>query len=190
MNFVELFFIALGLSMDAFAISVCKGLSTGTGAGKVKLRHSVICGLYFGGFQVLMPLIGYFLGRKFESLISNIAPIVAFVLLALIGVNMIRESRGEAEKVNSSFAFKAMLPLAIATSIDALVVGISFAMVDGTNIWYAITLIGITTLIISAIGVKIGSAVGDKFGSKAELAGGIILIVLGLKILVEYLFKL
>ena len=183
MNWFELFLIAVGLSMDAFAVSVCKGMSV----SHAKIRHALICGLYFGIFQAVMPLLGYLLGRQFEGLISNIAPIVAFILLTLIGINMIRESRGEEEKTDSSFFPKAMLPLAIATSIDALAVGISFAMLEGTNISFAVTVIGITTFILSFVGVKVGGLLGNKSGSRAEFAGGLVLIFLGVKILIEYI---
>ena len=169
--------------MDAFAVSVCKGLSV----QRLKPRHGAICGAYFGGFQALMPLIGWLLGRQFESLIKNIDHWIAFVLLVLIGANMVRESFGKDEEVNDSFSFKTMLPLAVATSIDALAVGVTFAFLD-VNIWIAIALIGVTTFTRSAVGVKIGNVFGAKYKSKAELAGGIILIALGIKILIEHLF--
>ena len=183
MGIIELFLFAVSLSMDAFAVSVCKGLSVKT----LRPRHGVIAGLYFGGFQALMPLIGWLLGRQFESLIKNIDHWIAFVLLVLIGANMVRESFGKDEEVNDSFSFKTMLPLAVATSIDALAVGVTFAFLD-VNIWIAIALIGVTTFTLSAVGVKIGNVFGAKYKSKAELAGGIILIALGIKILIEHLF--
>ncbi len=182
MGFTELFIIALGLSMDAFAVSVCKGLSV----KKLSLRHTLIAGAYFGGFQALMPLLGYFLGVQFESLIQSVDHWVAFALLSVIGINMIRESRGDPEELDASFAFKAMLPLAIATSIDALAVGITFAFLR-VDILAAVCLIGATTFILSALGVKIGHVFGAKYKAKAELAGGIVLIVMGLKILLEHL---
>ena len=183
MGIWEIFLRAVGLSMDAFAVSVCKGLSV----QRLKPRHGAICGAYFGGFQALMPLIGWLLGRQFESLIKNIDHWIAFVLLVLIGANMVRESFGKDEEVNDSFSFKTMLPLAVATSIDALAVGVTFAFLD-VNIWIAIALIGVTTFTLSAVGVKIGNVFGAKYKSKAELAGGIILIALGIKILIEHLF--
>ena len=182
MGFTELFIIALGLSMDAFAVSVCKGLSV----KKLSLRHTLIAGAYFGGFQALMPLLGYFLGVQFESLIQSVDHWVAFALLSVIGMNMIRESRGDPEELDASFAFKAMLPLAIATSIDALAVGITFAFLQ-VDILVAVCLIGATTFILSALGVKIGHVFGAKYKAKAQLAGGIVLIVMGLKILLEHL---
>ena len=183
MGIIELFLFAVSLSMDAFAVSVCKGLSVKT----LRPRHGVIAGLYFGGFQALMPLIGWLLGRQFEGLIKSVDHWVAFVLLALIGANMVRESFGKDEEVNDSFSFKTMLPLAVATSIDALAVGVTFVFLD-VNIWIAIALIGVTTFTLSAVGVKIGNVFGAKYKSKAELAGGIILIALGIKILIEHRF--
>ncbi len=183
MGIIELFLFAVSLSMDAFAVSVCKGLSVKT----LRPRHGVIAGLYFGGFQALMPLIGWLLGRQFEGLIKSVDHWVAFVLLALIGANMVRESFGKDEEVNDSLSFKTMLPLAVATSIDALAVGVTFAFLE-VQILPAIALIGVTTFTFSAAGVKIGNVFGVRFKSKAELAGGVILILLGIKILVEHLF--
>lgn len=182
MGLLEIFILAIGLSMDAFAVSVCKGLSVRT----LRPKHSLITGLYFGGFQAGMPLIGYLLGRQFEWLITSIDHWIAFVLLGLIGINMIRESFGKPDELNDSFSPKAMLPLAIATSIDALAVGVTFACL-GVDILPAITLIGTTTFIISAAGVKVGNVFGAKFKSKAEFAGGAVLIIMGLKILLEHL---
>ena len=184
MSLWELFVIAVGLSMDAFAVSICKGLAT----GKVRLRHAVTAGVYFGGFQALMPLIGYLLGVRFQSMITAFDHWIAFALLALIGANMLREalSKEDGEEMNDSFGFKTMLPLAIATSIDALATGVSFAVTD-TNIWIAISLVGATTFAFSAAGVKIGNAFGLKYKSKAEFVGGLILILMGVKILVEHL---
>lgn len=183
MGIFELLFLAVGLAMDAFAVSVCKGLS----AKKYRLRHSLTAGAYFGGFQALMPLLGWLLGSQFESVIKSIDHWIAFGLLGLIGANMVREAFGKAEEVNASFSPKAMLPLAVATSIDALAVGVTFAFLD-VNIWLAVALIGGVTFAISAAGVKVGNVFGARFQSKAELAGGIILILLGVKILIEHLF--
>ena len=183
MGLWELFIIAVGLSMDAFAVSICKGLAT----GQVRLRHALTAGIYFGGFQALMPLVGYLLGVRFQGLISAFDHWIAFVLLGLIGANMIRESRGEAEKLDCDFGFRAMIPLAVATSIDALAVGISLAMAGSVNIFYAAGIIALTTFVLSAIGVKVGSVFGDRFEKKAEVVGGIILIFLGVKILLEHL---
>ena len=183
MGFIELFILAVGLSMDAFAVSICKGLSV----KQLKPRHLLTAGLYFGGFQALMPLIGWLLGSSFEGLIKNVDHWIAFGLLVFIGANMVRESFGKAEELNDSISPKVMLPLAVATSIDALAVGVTFAFLN-VNIWLAIALIGAITFVISAVGVKIGNVFGAKYKSKAELAGGIILIALAIKILVEHLF--
>ncbi len=183
MGIFELLFLAVGLAMDAFAVSVCKGLS----AKEYRLRHSLTAGAYFGGFQALMPLLGWLLGSQFESVIKSVDHWIAFGLLGLIGANMVREAFGKAEEVNASFSPKAMLPLAVATSIDALAVGVTFAFLD-VNIWLAVALIGGVTFAISAAGVKVGNVFGARFQSKAELAGGIILILLGVKILIEHLF--
>ena len=182
MEIWELFLVAVSLSMDAFAVSVCKGLSV----KKLRPRHCATAGLYFGGFQALMPLLGWLLGRQFESLIKSIDHWIAFVLLALIGANMIREALGDEEDVNDSFSFKTMLPLAVATSIDALAVGVTFAFLE-VRILPAVSFIGVVTFLLSALGVKIGSIFGTKYKSKAELTGGVILILLGLKILLEHL---
>ena len=178
----ELFILAVGLSMDAFAVSVCKGLSV----KKLRPKHMLIAGLYFGGFQALMPLIGYFLGVQFHSLIQDFDHWIAFVLLSLIGANMIKESRESADELNDSFGVKAMLPLAVATSIDALAVGVTFAFLK-VQIVLAVTCIGVTTFILSCIGVKLGNLFGAKYKSRAELLGGIVLILMGLKILLEHL---
>ncbi len=183
MSIWELFLIAVGLSMDAFAVSVCKGLS----AGRVRVGHALTAGIWFGGFQALMPFLGWLLGSRFQSFITSIDHWIAFVLLGLIGANMVRESRSqEEEEVGASFSPKAMLPLAVATSIDALTVGITFAFLQ-VNIYWAIALIGVTTFVLSAIGVKAGGIVGERGKSRAELAGGIVLILMGCKILVEHL---
>lgn len=183
MGFLDIFLIAVALSMDAFAVSICKGLSV----KKVSAKHMLTVGVYFGGFQALMPLIGFLLGFKFESFITSIDHWIAFVLLAVIGGNMIKEAlSGEEEEVNDSFSFRTMLPLAVATSIDALAVGISFAFL-GVDIVTAAILIGITTFVLSGAGVVVGNVFGSKYKSKAELAGGIVLILIGLKILLEHL---
>ena len=183
MGLWELFLVAVGLSMDAFAVSVCKGLSV----PKVQVRHSLICGAYFGLFQGLMPLLGWLLGVQFQSMITSIDHWIAFVLLGLIGINMIRESRStEEEEMETSFGAKAMFPLAVATSIDALTVGITFAFLS-VPIGPAVALIGVITCVLSAIGVKAGGVVGEKGKSWAELAGGIVLILMGSKILLEHL---
>lgn len=180
MSILDLFILAVGLSMDAFAVSVCKGLSL----GKIKPKHMCIAGAWFGGFQVLMPLIGYFLGSFFAEMIEKYDHWVAFVLLAIIGGNMIKESFGKDEKVDSSMDVKSMLLLAIATSIDALAVGVTFAFLQ-VQIVPAVSFIGVITFIFSAVGVKIGSLFGTKYKSKAELFGGIVLVLIGIKILLE-----
>ena len=183
MSLWELFIIAVGLSMDACAVSICKGLSV----QKVTFRHAATCGGYFGAFQALMPVIGFVLGVQFRSLITGIDHWIALILLGLIGANMIREAlSGEEEEVNCSFCFRAMLPLAIATSIDALAVGVTFAAIDiGSKIVFAVIFIGVVTFLLSAIGVKIGNLFGMKFKSKAELFGGVVLVLMGLKIFLE-----
>ena len=184
MGITELFFIALGLSMDAFAVSVCKGLSTQW----LKPRHYLAVGLWFGGFQALMPFIGYLLGSSFESYITEYDHWIAFVLLGILGFNMLREAKnGEAEEADASLGFRVMLAMAVATSIDALAVGISLAMVGNVNIFFAVTLIGVCTCLLSMLGVKIGNVFGSRFEAKAEIAGGVILILLGVKILLEHL---
>ena len=180
MSILDLFILAVGLSMDAFAVSVCKGLSL----GKIKPKHMCIAGAWFGGFQALMPLIGYFLGSFFAEMIERYDHWVAFVLLAIIGGNMIKESFGKDEKVDSSMDVKSMLLLAIATSIDALAVGVTFAFLQ-VQIVPAVSFIGVITFIFSAVGVKIGSLFGTKYKSKAELFGGIVLVLIGIKILLE-----
>ena len=182
MGLGELFLVAVGLSMDAFAVSVCKGLSV----SKATLRHSLACGAYFGLFQALMPLLGWLLGVQFQSMITSVDHWIAFVLLTIIGVNMIRESRGEGEDVDCSFAPRAMLPLAVATSIDALAVGVTFAFLN-VLIVPAVTFIGVTTFLLSAVGVRVGAVFGARFRSGAELAGGVILVLMGIKILLEHL---
>ena len=183
MSLVELFLIGLSLSMDAFAVSICKGLSV----GEIKPKHMILAGAWFGGFQALMPLIGYFLGSTFEQYVTNYDHWVAFALLAVIGGSMIKESRDKDSDQNASFAFMTMLVLAVATSIDALAVGITFAFLK-VNIIAAVSIIGVTTFACSAAGIKIGSVFGIKYKSKAELFGGIVLIALGTQILIEHLF--
>ena len=185
MSLWELFIIAVGLSMDAFAVSVCKGLSV----QKVKPKHYLIVAAYFGGFQALMPLLGYLLGVRFEAMVANVDHWIAFVLLGLIGANMVRESRAGEEKLDDSFTVSTMLILAVATSIDALAIGVTVAFL-GVNIVEAIILIGITTGIISGVGLKIGNVFGSRYKSKAEMAGGIVLILMGIKILVQHLLGL
>ncbi len=183
MGIWELLILAIGLSMDAFAVAICKGLSV----KELKVRHMVYAGLYFGGFQALMPLLGYLLGVRFQHLIESFDHWIAFVLLVLIGGNMIRESFGEEEEeLNASFGPKTMLPLAVATSIDALAVGVTFAFLQ-VQIVPAVGFIGIITFLFSFVGVKIGNIFGTRYKSKAELVGGIILIVIGVKILLEHL---
>ncbi len=183
MSLLEIFFIGVGLSMDAFAVAICKGLSV----KKMSIKHALIVGLYFGGFQALMPLIGYGLGVGFREQIESFDHWVAFILLVLIGINMIREAYGDCdgeEDYCPCFGFRAMLILAVATSIDALAVGVSFAL-RKIPIITPITIIGITTFIISIAGVKIGNVFGARYKSKAELAGGCILILIGIKLLLE-----
>lgn len=182
MSIMELFIIAVGLSMDAFAVSVCKGLSV----PRAKKSHLFITGFYFGGFQALMPLLGYLLGINFRDMITSVDHWIAFILLVFIGINMIREAREETEELDASFSVKAMLPLAIATSIDALAIGITFAFLR-VDIIPAVAVIGITTFLLSIAGIKIGNVFGAKYKSYAEIVGGIVLILLGLKILLEHL---
>lgn len=185
MGIAELFILAVGLSMDAFAVSVCKGLAM----PRMSKKAMCIVGLWFGGFQALMPLVGYFLGYQFRDKITQIDHWIAFVLLAIIGANMIREAFSrecDCEEADAALDVKSMFILAVATSIDALAVGITFAFLKVQIVW-AVTFIGITTFVISAAGVKIGNIFGTKYKAKAELAGGIILIVLGVKILMEHL---
>ncbi len=187
MGLIELCFIAVGLSMDAFAVSICKGLA----CREQNLRNNLLAGLYFGGFQGLMPAIGWLLGVRFSEAITSIDHWIAFVLLSFIGGSMIRESRSgaEEEELDASFGFRAMLPLAVATSIDALAVGVSFAFLGmtGREILGAAALIGAVTFVLSAVGGRVGSVFGSRFKSRAELCGGVILIFIGLKILLEHL---
>lgn len=184
MSLFSLFILAVGLSMDAFAVSICKGLSV----RRLRPRHGLICGLYFGGFQALMPFLGWLLGSRFQSMIVNVDHWVAFLLLSVIGINMIREARGDDGACpDASFGIRAMLPLAVATSIDALAVGVTFAFLD-VRIAPAVGFIGVITFLCSAAGVKIGNVFGLRYKSRAELAGGIVLIAMGVKILIEHLF--
>ena len=183
MEFWEILVLGIGLSMDAFAVSVCKGLAV----RRADLKTSLVCGAWFGAFQALMPLIGYFLGRMFADAIAAVDHWVAFCLLALVGGNMIKEAlSGEEESATPDLSAKAMLPLAVATSIDALAVGISLAMTEAP-IFTSVIVIGITTFALSAVGVTIGGIFGNKFQKKAEIFGGAVLILLGCKILLESL---
>ncbi len=193
MNLFTLILLAIGLSMDAFAVSICKGLAM----EKITLKKAFIVGIWFGGFQALMPMIGYILGVQFEKLINAIAPWIAFVLLVIIGINMIREAlskKCDCEESTNTLGIKEMFIMAVATSIDALAVGVTFALVPvglsnaisaALNTIVACGIIGITTLLLSMTGVKVGNIFGTKYKSKAELTGGIILILLGVKILLE-----
>lgn len=181
MNLWELFILAVGLSMDAFAVSICKGLSV----KKATVKEAGTAGIYFGGFQALMPLLGYVLGVSFQKIISSIDHWIAFILLSLIGFQMIRESKG-GENVNSSFGMKEMIPLAVATSIDALAVGVTFAFLQ-VEIVPAVCMIGCVTFLFSAVGIWIGNVFGTRYKACAEIMGGVILIVIGLKILLEHL---
>ena len=183
MGILELFIVAVGLSMDAFAVAICKGLST----NKLTFLKALIVGLYFGIFQAAMPLIGFLLGSQFADLITSFDHWIAFALLAIIGFKMIKDSFGkDDEKADAALTVRAMLPLALATSIDALAVGVSFAFLK-VDIVPAVSFIGLTTLGLSMLGVVIGHKFGERFKSKAELAGGIILVLMGIKILLEHL---
>lgn len=183
MTLLNLFLIAVGLSMDAFAVSVCKGLAM----EKAPLRKAAVAGLWFGSFQALMPLLGYLLGSRFERYITHIDHWIAFLLLALIGANMVKEAFSqEEEKTSSTMHFREMFLLAVATSIDALAVGITFAFLR-VDILPAVCFIGGTTFVLSTVGVKVGNLFGSRYKSRAELTGGILLILMGLKILLEHL---
>lgn len=188
MGFIEFFLTGIGLSMDAFAVAICKGLEM----RKVNYKQMLLIALFFGGFQALMPLLGWLLGRQFEQYITSVDHWIAFALLVLIGANMLREARKGDDTTDAETVYDAPLPLgqlllmAIATSIDALAVGISFAFL-GVNIWLAIAIIGTTTFLISAAGVFIGNRFGNRYEKRATIAGGIILILLGVKILLEHL---
>lgn len=183
MNIIEVVLIGIGLAMDAFAVSVCKGLSL----KKIKIITNIKISMYFAFFQAIMPIIGYYLGNVFEEVIINIDHWVAFILLSLIGINMIKESISiESENINDKIDIKTMTILALATSIDALAIGITFSFLR-TNIYQNILIIGIITFIITFLGVKIGYIFGNKYEKKAQLFGGLILIIIGLKILLEHL---
>ena len=183
MDLLSLFILAVGLSMDAFALSICKGLAM----DRVTLKKAGIVGLWFGGFQALMPMIGYILGSQFERFITAIDHWIAFVLLGIIGASMIKEAMsGDEEHATASLDVKTMFLLAVATSIDALAVGVTFAFLQ-VNIIAAVLFIGMTTLILSMIGVKVGNVFGLRYKAKAEIAGGVILILMGIKILLEHL---
>lgn len=182
MGIAELVIIAVGLSMDAFAVSIGKGLSL----KQIKLRHVLSVGLWFGGFQALMPLIGYLLGATFTAVVSDFDHWIAFFLLGIIGFNMIRDSFSkEEEKHDDDFSFRTMLMLAVATSIDALAVGVSFAFLS-VDLWISVALIGLITFAFSAVGLKIGNIFGNKYKSKAEFTGGVVLVLMGVKFLVEH----
>ena len=185
MGFWELFILAIGVSMDAFAVSICKGLSS----KKASPANMAKCGIWFGGFQALMPLFGFFLGSLFAEQIVAVDHWIAFALLSFIGINMIREALGKKddECPDCSFGVKTMFVMAVATSIDALAVGVTLGLLPDVNIAAAVAFIGVTTFVCSAIGVKIGNIFGDKLESKAELTGGVILILIGLKVLLEHL---
>lgn len=188
MGIMEIVFLAVGLSMDACAVSICKGLAM----KKATLKEGTICGIWFGGFQALMPLIGFYLGTLFADAIKAIDHWVAFLLLAFIGIGMLREAFSKEEDCDcgcgqADLSFKTMFVMAVATSIDALAVGISLAMAGNVNIFLAVALIGIITFVMSCLGVKIGNLFGSRFEKKAQAAGGIILLLLGAKILLEHL---
>ena len=184
MSLFDLLLTAVALAMDAFAVSICKGLAL----RKIRLKDCLICGLWFGGFQALMPLIGYLVGSLFANLVTSFDHWIAFILLCIIGANMIHESiKGDEECCDASLGFKTMLLMAIATSIDALAVGVNFAFIPDTNIAAAVIFIGVITCGLSMMGVKLGSIFGTKYKSKAELAGGVILILIGTKILLEHM---
>ena len=190
MGLGELLLLAVGVSMDAFAVSICKGLAM----KKATIKEGLTCGIWFGGFQAMMPLIGFFLGTMFATAIEAVDHWVAFALLVIIGVNMLKEALEKredccccADEHNADLGVKTMFVMAVATSIDALAVGISLAMAGGVNIWLSVALIGLTTFGFSAAGVKIGSLFGAAFEKKAQLAGGLILVLIGTKILLEHL---
>lgn len=186
MGIIELFLIAVGLSMDAFAVSVCKGLNM----SKLNRKHAVIIGLFFGAFQALMPTIGYFLGSGFQKYITNFDHWIAFGLLVFIGAQMVYEAFREEQQLEEDgdvLKIKQLFLLAIATSIDALIIGLTFAVLPGTNIWASVTFIGCTTFVLSVLGVEIGFKFGNRYEKKAQIAGGVILILLGCKILLEHL---
>ena len=184
MTLFDLILIAVSLSMDAFAVSICKGLSV----RKVSLQHAMICGVWFGGFQFLMPALGYFLGDRFAALLTKFGPWIAFVLLALIGANMIKESFGGDEQLDDDYSAKAMLPLAIATSIDALSVGFTISEYGWLMAIAASLIIAVVTFFICMAGLRIGKKFGTKLSGKASILGGIILIGIGLEIFISGVF--
>lgn len=182
MSLFEILVIAIGVSMDAFAVAICKGLSV----SKLRPSHALKTGLWFGGFQALMPLIGYYAGVHFADVVSSVDHWIAFILLGFIGANMIKESFSrEEENHDSDFSFKTMLAMAVATSIDALAVGVSFAFLR-VRIWMAVLIIGLMTALFSIAGVRIGNVFGSRYKSLAELVGGVILLLMGIKILIEH----
>lgn len=182
MSIIDILLIAIGVSMDAFAVSIGKGISS----PRVSFRPALIAGLWFGGFQALMPCIGYFLGLGFATFIGQWDHWVAWLLLTIIGVNMFKESFSKDEdEVSTGWGFWHMLTLAVATSIDALAVGVSFAFLE-TSIWHSISVIGLTTMLFSIVGVYLGKSIGERFKSRAELVGGLVLIAIGCKILIEH----
>lgn len=191
MDLITLLGISVALSMDAFSVSICKGLAT----KRFSIKTALLCGLWFGGFQALMPLVGYFIGSQFEHFITSIDHWIAFGLLLIIGINMMREALGEEESSSGdscscdNTGFKTMLMLAVATSIDALAVGVTFAFLK-VNIWFSVAVIGVVTFLFSFVGVKIGNIFGSRYSKAAEITGGVILILLGVKILIEHLFGL
>lgn len=180
MNFIDIMIVAFGLSMDAFAVSLCKGLA----AKKVKHGEVLACGLYFGGFQAFMPVLGYFLGIYFVGVVDHLGALIAFVVLSFLGTNMIKEAKG-GEGISARFDRKAMFPLAVATSIDALAVGMTLAFLK-VELLSAVSVIGITTLVCSMVGVKLGHLFGAKLKGKAMILGGGMLILIGMKMLVEH----
>lgn len=186
MTLLEILLIGIGLSMDAFAVAICKGLAM---PDKVDRKGALLIALYFGVFQAVMPALGWLLGSQFARYVTQMAPWIAFVLLAWIGGSMIRESLSKEEKEEAEMgavSHKELLVLAVATSIDALATGVSFAMTE-TNIWIAISFIGATTFLFSLGGIKVGSVFGNRYQKKAEIIGGVILILMGTKILLEHL---
>ena len=185
MGVFELIATSVALAMDAFAVAICKGLCS----GEVKKKHMLVTGAWFGGFQALMPLVGFILGSAFSKYIVSFDHWIAFLLLGLLGANMIKESFSvETEcKTDASLGFRVMFTMALATSIDALAVGITFALLPDVNIWIAVVSIGVITFVLSAVGIKVGSVFGAKNKKYAELAGGVVLILIGLKILLEHL---
>ena len=181
MGLIEIILIGIALAMDAFAVSICKGLTL----KKMEISKALICGIYFGVFQALMPLIGYFIGKSFITFIESFDHWIAFAILAIIGINMIRESFSK-EEVDPNFSAKAMLILALATSIDALTMGLSFSMVDlRVNIFVAVTIIGVITFVLSGLGVFIGNIFGSRFNKVAQIIGGVCLVLIGVKVLLD-----